>query len=110
MGAAPTTGIRTPKYRRKGPGNRPRPRGDRWVDARGYVRVRTAVGRGVNWTYEHRLAAEAKIGRPLLPNEVVHHINENKQDNRPENLEVMDRAAHIALHNTISPKRQRRSA
>ena len=35
---------------------------------------------------EHRLVMEKKIGRYLLPEEVVHHIDGNKQNNAPENL------------------------
>jgi hypothetical protein len=36
---------------------------------------------------EHRLIYEAKIGRYLLPTEVVHHIDGNPQNNDPANLQ-----------------------
>ena len=47
----------------------------------------------------HRHMAELKLGRPLQSGEVVHHINRNKQDNRPSNLYVFhNQQAHWAAH------------
>lgn len=50
------------------------------------------------YVQEHRLVVESKIGRFLRKNEIVHHIDENKLNNAPENLRVMTQSEHLSLH------------
>jgi hypothetical protein len=55
-------------------------------------------GRDVGWEWTHKLVREALDGKPLSKDEVSHHDNEVKTDNRPENLIRMDRIEHLAHH------------
>lgn len=53
---------------------------------------------------EHRKIMEEYLGRKLEKNEIVHHINGNKRDNRIENLQLMTLSEHSRLHNPIGRK------
>lgn len=47
---------------------------------------------------EHDLVMECVIGRHLKENEIVHHKNKIRNDNRIENLEIMDFREHARMH------------
>lgn len=52
-----------------------------------------------NYIREHILVIEKYLNRYLLPNEIPHHINENKIDNRLENLYLfLGSAEHSRYH------------
>ena len=55
----------------------------------------------------HRTVAELALGRELLPGEVVHHIDGDKQNNDYKNLKVFDsQAQHAAWHATHDAKKE----
>ena len=52
---------------------------------------------------EQRFTMEQHLGRLLRHNEIVHHINHDKYDNRLENLQVVSHSQHAKLHHRQPP-------
>ena len=55
--------------------------------------------------FEHRKVWEDANG-PVPEGCVLHHVNEDKLDNRLENLQLMRRSDHISHHHKGKPKRK----
>jgi len=75
--------------------NNPNWKGGESVDGAGYVTVNI---NGKQFR-KHRIIAEQKLGRELMPNEVVHHIDGDIKNNHPENIEILSsQSEHIKKH------------
>jgi hypothetical protein len=68
----------------------------RYFDPRtGYVQVKAPgnpEAKRNGWGFEHRIVMSDHLGRPLWPDEQVHHINGVRDDNRIENLELWSKS------------------
>lgn len=94
------------------------PSSGRWNNGRmrtshGYICIAVPEGHHLRqahgYAYEHQLVAEEMLGRRLLFNEAVHHLNGNRTDNRWENLHVQSVSEHAALHVATSEARDKRT-
>lgn len=83
--------------------------GERYVDTNGYTLVyipdhpkAIASGSFQGYVYEHVLIAEEMLGRPIQSGDVVHHLDENRSNNSPDNLLVLSGPMHSKLHTWLS--------
>ena len=50
------------------------------------------------WQWLHRVVAKEKMGSDIFEGFEVHHIDGDKQNNHPDNLRVLSKEEHQALH------------
>lgn len=84
----------------------------RWIGGRrlrgdGYIEILRKDhprAKSTGYVLEHIVVAERLIGRALQPLEVIHHRDHNRQNNSPENLQVLpSQAEHMKLHRRVKP-------
>lgn len=87
-----------------GSGN-PMWRGGRKKHSEGYVYryCPTHPQNTYGYVLEHRLVMEGLLDRRLEKHEIVHHLNGIKNDNRPDNLELIgSQGEHILKHHVFT--------
>lgn len=68
------------------------------------ISAKTYEAKDIN-SKKYRSIVEIHIGRKLNSNQVVHHVNGIKTDNRFENLRIMSNSEHHKLHMEIACKK-----
>lgn len=70
-------------------------RRDRFGVRRAYVKTREG------WRPRAVVVWEAAHGRPIPPGHLIHHVNVDPLDDRPDNLQCLTRAEHVRVHREL---------
>jgi hypothetical protein len=68
------------------------------INPKGYIEFTMGKHKG---HLEHRIVIERILGRKLLPQEVVHHKDGNRQNNDSANLKLLTSSKHTQLHQDL---------
>ena len=68
-------------------------------NGRGYIQLQIKG----KWHYVHRLVMELLLARPLAAREHVHHLDGNRTNNHPRNLQLLSHGAHTILTHQKHP-------
>lgn len=78
---------------------------ERIVSSHGYTKIRVGTEHPLadpnGYAYEHLVVWVSAGFAPPGPNEILHHRNEDKSDNRINNLELLTRTQHAAEHHDM---------
>ena len=102
-GAGGMCGMHAQRVRRYGDPNYITPEAQRRANSRAAMlqrvtELKPTTYRKLFGRHEHRVIAEQMLGRPLQRNEIIHHIDGNKHNNDPSNLQVMTQSEHVRMH------------
>lgn len=88
-------------------GNKVNWNGGKYITENGYVYIYSPDHPNkyrTGYYPEHRLVMEKEIGRILTKDEVIHHIDHNKQNNDVTNLMLLNKESHRKLHSLEEKK------
>lgn len=88
--------------------NNPNWRGGRNISTKGYPRIHVGkkhpISHGNGYAYEHLLVWVSAGNAIPERGKEIHRINENKEDNRIENLELINKRRHSNHHSAEKPR------
>ena len=74
---------------------------EKMISAEGYVKIRVGVSHPLadpnGYTYEHKLVIVSAYGIEALEGKIIHHKNDDKTDNRIENLQLVSGDRHTQI-------------